>query len=482
MKYYPIEKIDNFTRQIVDLMPPLEEFFANEDTIEPYSKNLHNPQTQQVYLERQKVFLELIQTKLHRIFNATERKKIKILEDSSKGLEAGVMDHHGILNDPILFGTNIVINYYRMFDREKNGDMLTFGTGNVPLNDPFHRRGFMIEDKRVILYKKEEKNNLVFQSPVRKIDYIESLKKNHFWHLYSQVAQKCLLETQDMISNIDFSGCEILGDQIVKINFYLWPLFFEQKIRSNVSNLISLEYDDLVIDYLIFVLENTADSFISRMLLDIKFRDRALEHFEGATGAWNKKTGKGSHFFWAIQNNQQVRLTLADDILKSADGAVKLEWNKQALIEALKRRQILPCMLLKFSLIIFYMGLWPFTGYGSTNYITVMQRQLSDFLETDFPEEVDRIRKMKVNNMTSIPVVLRKKENLIENYFAFDVIKDGGLPMDYLDKINKVPLKYFLAPRLDQLYEYAFNLYGKGAKSNIKITSDDCQPLFKKVF
>jgi hypothetical protein len=483
MQYYPSDKLNNLTEKILELMPPLKEFFEGEDTIEPYSRKLGEYQTDEVHVERQKYFIDLIRNKISRIFNEEEKKKIKVLSNSERGLKGGVVDHHGIINDPMLFGLNIVTDYHRMFDRETNGDILTFATGNVPVNDYFHKRGFTIEGKRVNLFIKEEKNKFVFGLPVKQFNIVDTLKKNHTWHLYTNESQRFLTEITDLIRSIDLTGCERLGDQITKINYYLWPMIFEKQIRTKVSNLISLEYDDLVIDYLVHVLETDKNSFIYKILFDEATRSKALGYFEGKTGAWDRIKNKGTHFFWFYNDaGDQLRLNLMGESLESSEGGFKANWNPDEIIRLLRLRKLLPCMLIKFALIIFYMGLRPLTGYGSTNYISVMKQDLYDFLGDEFSTEKAKIEKIKVNNLTTVPVVLKKTELGIESYYAFDAMKDGGLSLDYLKKLNSVPLKNFLASRLNDVYDYAFSLYGSGPKSEITITPKDIEPLLKEIF
>ncbi len=482
MEYYPIGKLNKLTAEILDMMPPLAEFFEGNEKIETYSRKLDDFQTQGIHVKRQSYFIDLIDRKINKLFNSGEKQQIKVLQDKNKGLRGGVVDHHGIINDPVLFGVNMVTEYYRMFDRKNNGDILTFATGNVPLNNPFHKRGFMIENKKVNIFNKEDKNKLVFMHPLHDFDFVNNLKINHSWHSFSKDSQYFLLKIQKMIQNIDYSGCRTLGDQFTKINFHLWPHLFSEDIRANVSNLISLEYDDVVIDFLIHTIDNDVDSFVVKMLFDDQMRNKALKHFEGTQGAWVEKRNMGTHFFWAINSkHEQSRLKLENGILKSADGELSLEWKKESLISALKDRKILPNMLLKFSLIIFYMGMRPQTGYGSANYVSIMKQNIIDYLGGDFSDELSRIENMKVNNLTTIPVVLRRNNNNIENYFAFDVMKDGGLNKEYFDKINKLPLKYFLAPALNAIYDYAFHLYGKGNHTEVQLSSDDYSELFKGI-
>ena len=151
MKYYSNEKLNDLTEEILKLMPPLAEFFEGNDTILPYSQKLNAYQVEDKYIQRQRLFLKLIKEKIDRLFNSEEKNRINILQDAGRGLRGGVVDHHGIINDPILFGLNIVTDYYKIFDRKNQGDIFTFATGNVPLGDPFHRRGFEIDGQQVVL-------------------------------------------------------------------------------------------------------------------------------------------------------------------------------------------------------------------------------------------------------------------------------------------------------------------------------------------
>lgn len=481
--FYKISKLDELTQEILDMMPALQEFFESEDTIEEYSKKLNDYQSDQIYIDRQKKFIEIAKNKINRLFNSEEKKKIKVLDNIEQGLKSGVVDHHGILNEPILLGVNIVSDYYKLFDREKNGDIFTFATGNVPLNDAFHRRGFMIDGKRVNIFRRDDKSKFVFQLSVQKINFVDSLKKNNQWNLYSRQTQNFLLQAQELISSIDLAGCETLGDQLTKINFHLWPLIFNSETREKVSNLISLEYEELAIDYLIYVLETDKSSFIYRFLFDVETREKALIHFEGKTGAWDGKRNRGTHFFWYYSDeNKQVRLRLEKEVLVSEDGSIKIDWTEEEIVKSLRIRKLVPGMLLKYSLLIFYLGIRPLTGLGSTYYISLMQQDMFKFLKERYPEEAERMSKIKVNNMTTVPVVLKKTKQGIEDYFAFDVMKDGGLTKEYLHRINQVSLKNFMATGLNVTYDYAFSKYGKGKKKEIIIKPEDYSSLFEGVF
>ena len=482
MKYYPSAKLDELTKRIVDLMPPLERFFLSEDAISENSKKLYSYSPAETYRKRQEKFFDLIKEKIIKLFSNQESERIMI-PFVDEGLKGGVVDHHGILNHPVLIGVNIVPHFFRMFDRNSNGDIITFATGNVPLNDPFHRRGFMIGEKKVNLFLKSDKNKIVYGLPKHNFSIMQSLQTTHQWKFHAPKIQKFLREIQMKINEIDFSHCETLGDQITKINFYLWPLLFSQELRVKVSNLVSIEYDDIVAEYLLFILNNDKESFIYRMLFDEDFRAKIIAYFEGKTGAWDEETNRGTQLFWGLNdNNEHLRMKLAGNKLQSDNSDFAVDWNLESLTDALRKKKLLLGMLLKFSLIIFYMGLKPFAGYGSGNYLAVVQKDMMEFLKDDYPNEVENIKTIVVNNITSVPVLLRRnKDGKIENFFAFDIMLSGGLPEAYFKKIDSAPLKFFMAPNLNAIYEYAFNLYGKGEKENIAVTPEDYESLLSGI-
>ncbi len=481
MNYYNNANLDSLTEDVLKMLPPQRPFFESKQTIEPYSRQLFAYNALPTYQERQKPFIDLINKKVKRLFNSEELKNIN-LPDQTQGLRAGIVDHHGVMNHPVLLGVNIVANFSRMFDRQSNGDIFTFATGNIPLNNYFYRRGFMINGVHVNLYPKQDRNKIVYQYPLFDFDIVESLKRTHQWKLHNKQAQEFLKKIQELIKSIDFSPCLTLGDQITKINFYLWPLLFGQDIRSNVSNLISLEYDDLISDFLIYIFENCHDSFITQMLFNDDLFAKTLTYFEGHTNAWNEARKMGTHFFWGLVDHEPVRLLLRNGVLESETKSVSIPWNKNNIIEALKSRKILPGMFLKYSTLIFYAGLKPFAGYASANSVATMQADLSKFLAPYFPEDVEYMKSLIVNNLTSVPVLLhRNQKNAIENFYAFDVMMQGGLPKEYFERINSVPIKYFMVPNLPAMYDYAFNLYGTGEKKVAKIDSADSNELLKKV-
>lgn len=383
------------------------------------------------------------------------------------GLAASVIDHHGLIDSPILLGGSLVSNYYKLFDRNKFGDILTFATGNIPLNEPFRRRGIMFKGKRINLFPKADKNKIFYSLPKQKIDIIERIQKAHEWHKYNNDEKKFFEEIGSLIKNIDFSSCEYLSDQITKINFYLWPRLFEKNLRENLENLISLEYDDIVAEYFIHVIENEKESFIFKMLFDNNYRAKTLNFFEGIVGAWNEESGSGTHFFWGIdENHERLKFKLTNNALVANNG-YEVKLNEKDITSALRSKKILLGMLLKFSLIVFYMGLKPLAGFGSIEYLTRIKARIIDFLKNDFPDEIKNIACIELDGFISLPLTLEKIDGKIQRINAFDVFYRGGMKKEYFDKLSKIPFKNFMAPLLSY-YTYAIAKYGSEKDKEIK--------------
>jgi len=480
--FYENKKTNEIANEVVKYMPTLSEYYESTESLLEYSKRINEYKPDKVHLERQSRFRKTLREKIDRIFSKEERKNIDLRIGDNWGVVGGIVEHHGILDHPLLLSVSLVSNFYKLLGKKKYGDVLVFATGNIPLNEPFRRRGFMLNGKKFNLYPKLYKNKVVYGLGKYDFDIKQKIIEAHEWHLLSQEEQVFLAKINDIVKSIDFSTCETIGDQITKINYYLWPYLFEEKIRAQSANLISIEYDDVVIDYLINVISNEQNNHIYKMLFDKNFQDIILNEFEGKQGAWDKESDIGTHFFWALDNkNERIRLVLKDDTLVGENFKVQL--SPEAIIEKLKERKILPGMLLKFSLIVFYMGMKPLMGF-SLEYMTRLKAKMIEVLEKHFPEEAERSKSIPYDNMNLISICKGKddKGNL-KDLHAFDIFYKGGFTETYLKNLNKIPFKEFMVPALLFAYNYAISKYGKPEdKKTFDVSEDELQKPFYKLF
>jgi len=481
-KFYDNTETNEIANEVIKYMPTLKAYFASKEFLSEYSKRINDYKPDSVHLERQSFFRQKLLEKVNRIFNEEERKKIDLRINDDWGVVGGIVEHHGILDHPLLLSVSLVSNFYKLLKRKEYGDALVFATGNIPLNEPFRRRGFMINGKKFNLYPKSYKNKVVYGLGKYDFDLKKKIIEAHEWHLLTKEEQNFLESINNIIKNIDFSTCNTIGDQFTKINYYLWPLLFEEKVRGNSANLISIEYDDIIIDYMIHVINTDTESHVYRMLFDKDFRDFILKEFEGKQGAWDQENETGTQFFWALdENNERVRLELKDDTLVGNGIQVKL--NPDDVVAKLKEKKILPGMLLKFSLIVFYMGMKPLMGY-SLEYMSRLKEKMVMVLEKYFPEEAERAKNIPYDNMNLISICKGKdSEGKLKDLHAFDIFYQGGFTEKYLEKLDTISFKEFMAPALLFAYNYSVGKFGKPEDlKTFKITEEELQKPFEKLF
>ena len=486
-KFYSDDKLNEIANEVVKFLPSLAFFYRSEEILSEYSKRINDYKPNETHLKRQLRFKQKIKEKIQRLFSKEELKKIDIgYINDDWGVEGGIVEHHGILDDPLLLSVHLVSNFYKLLNRSEYGDIFTFATGNIPLNEPFRRSGFKLAGRKINLFPKADRDKVVYGLGKYDFDIVARLQKAHQWHTYSKEQQNFLQKITNIIKNIDFSNCKYIGDQLTKINFYLWPYLFEEKLRPNIANLISLEYDEIVIDYLIYVLNNEKESFVYQMLFNETFKQKVIQEFSGVPGAWDDERGVGSYFFWALdENNERIHLELQNGYLVGKNKNYKVPFDLKSITAELEAKRMLPGMLLKFALIMFYMGMKPFAGY-SLEYLTRMKERMIKLLSEDFPEEAKLIEEIPLDNMNLISICKGSDDGKVKDLNAFDVFYQGGFGKDYFDKLDKVKFQDFMAPFLLFAYNYGLDKYGttadKESKKSFSITEDELQKPLNKLF
>jgi len=483
--FYEDKKLNEAANEVIKYLSSLAPFYASQETLSQYSRRVNSYQPLKIHLDRQERFKQKIKEKIERLFNKEELADIKINLDNNQGLVGGIVDHHGILDHPWLLAIHLVSNFYKLLHRDTEGDILTFATGNVPLNEPFRRRGFMLNGKKINLFPKDDKNKIVYGLPKYNFNIVKHLQEeSHQWHTFTEKEQTLLTNIDGLINGIDFSTCQYLGDQLTKINYYLWPYLFEEKIRNKVTHLMVIEYDDIVVDYLIDVLRNEPESFIYQMLFNDKFRQKIITNFSGAVGAWVEDGAVGTHFFWGLDdNNEHVRLELTAGYLINLEASFKLAFTPEAIIAKLKEKKLLPGMFLKFSLIMLYMGLRPLAGY-SIEYLTRIKQKMIEILKDDFPQEAKWAKNVPVDSMNLIAICQgRDEQGKLKELHAFDIIYRGGFTKEYFDKLDSFCFKDYMIPPMLFAYQYGINKYGEAnSKKELPISESYLQKFLEKIF
>lgn len=458
-------------------------FFNNATNLFENATSLYDYDFPKIHLERQKDYKKIIFDKIQQLFTDAELKNFDL--EQIKGLTLPTIDHHGILNHPALYSGNINSRFNELFiKKDKAIPIIALGCGICPLNDPFHRRGFQFQGKQVNMFSKYDQHRLIYATPLVEYDIITKLIKSKKHILFNQNELDFLKKINDIIANIDFSQCERYSDQIIKINYALWPLLFEEKLRKNLVDLIILEHEEIVTKFLLEFLQNE-DTFIYQMMFGQKFRELILESFRGKYSAWEESRQYGTHFFWHIDKNgiQRHLYFNTDNELESGEG-FRIKFTLEEIIRGMKERVIVPSMFLKFSTAICYLGIVPLAGIGSVNYLCTLKDTWAKIMPSEFSQEKELISKIKTDGLVTIPIGYeydREKNKIVELY-AFDVFYKGGFSQDYLEKVGKMRIDELLRPLLDFAYNYYMKLLPE--KERVKIDFDQktiLQP-FKRLF
>ncbi len=176
---------------------------------------------------------------------------------------------------------------------------------------------------------------------------------------------------EELYDQPDVLSAETYSDQVTKTNFRLWQRYFPEDVAA--PNLVYLELETIVTRLLLehHLRQNTT---IHRMLFDPRTQG-AMEHFEGILGAFSRDEQLGTYLFWGVPEGAKHRLRLWRDgnRLVSTDGRYSIALTPDALETALNAKELVPSILLDFTLLACYYGLQCNGGFSQVNYLTLMK-------------------------------------------------------------------------------------------------------------
>lgn len=113
-----IEKEKNLMiAQIKKYSPIFKRFFELDLSLKEYSKGIYNFIHHPVYIKRQAIVKAEILKKFEKIFGPDCQERLNIKLDEQ--LACNIVDHHQILNHPLLISDNVIANIPKFFKAEK---------------------------------------------------------------------------------------------------------------------------------------------------------------------------------------------------------------------------------------------------------------------------------------------------------------------------------------------------------------------------
>lgn len=433
---------------VKEFSPVVGEYLTREDSILDFSKSLYKYATDEVQITRQKKICQAIESIASRIFS----QPVKV----ETPLATNIVDHHAILNHPILLATNIVGNAFRINESRVKSDrpIIVLTSSIVPPNNFFNRKGFQFHGKRVPLFSNKEMHQASCFIGAHDFHFVARLKALELWGSFSASEKEFLSSIEQEIVGQLTPQTTNYNDQISLINTLLWKKLFAQSIRSEIPDVIYVTQEHLLKELAHEVLSD--DNFVSRAIFEPEIRSQVLNEFRGIAGCWDEVKDKGTHFFWfRNEKNEADRLFIFDNQLVSLDGNKKIALNREALIPLLQSGEIIPSLFVIFGFLCFWGGIRPLVGHGSSYYLTQMKQAWQKILINFDNKEAERIGTIDTKGLVggAIATFARNSQGDLESQYAFDVIASGGMTRSYLDHLLSMPYHALLQPALLDIYE-----------------------------
>ncbi|MFZ6015382.1 MAG: hypothetical protein ACOYUZ_03430 [Patescibacteria group bacterium] len=439
--------------KIRQYLPRLIEFLDDDRKLKDYSRDLYDYQAPEIHLQRQKPCLDFINQKTKRLF---PDKQIEF--NTKNGIIANVVDHHNILNHPLLTSGIIISNIYQFNDsQQKKDNILVLSCGSVPFSNNFHKRGFSFNNITFPFVKGKDTDRVIHFFPSKKLEFLPLAQERGMLNELNAEQMKFLKDYQQTILDVNADKYSNFLDQMSVLNHKLFPLLFEKSLRNKLPELVYIETEEMAAHVLKQVIKEK-NNFIHDALFNPKFRHDVLNGFEGIWGAWDKQQNLGSHFFFLEDGKGgEVALEYMDGYLvsKSKKLDVKIKLDPETILDLLKKNKIRPSIFLFYGITLFYCGIKPLTGLGSMNYLSDMQSAWIKVLSEYDSKEAEMVKNMNMRGLIVSPNVLyaRNADNqIIEQFFA-DVVYSGGLNQDYLNHLAEMKFNHLLKTSLIGNYE-----------------------------
>lgn len=434
--------------------PLVADFFEEHTSLGAYTTEINAYTAHPIHRERQRVLKETVRTLLLRTFSAEEIASANIDWDSDWKLN--IVDHHGILNHPILLSTNIIANIFQMPSERPRGIVVLSDSG-VPLNNFFHKRGLKFCGEQLNIFPSKDRHVMAYAAHLQqRLPLSEAAQRSE--KQWSE-SERVTIERMDNLLNTwaQHPTNTSYRQQIQRINYHLWKELFTPNLRPNIPDVFYISNEELGGALLDIYLQD-AHNIFTQLLCTESVRRVVVDTFTNVTGCWDDDLKRGTVFFWGIDSQQRkIPLTLVDNTLRSAEGSepYTLELTPDAIRDALHQGRIYPGMFLVYGIAHFYCGIRPLVGFGSMNYQTKMKEAWTRALEILKPEEVDLVSSISTRGFIGGPKVTfgYAPKKGFEDFFALDIIHRGGMNADYLEHLRNTPFSAVLQPALVDIYD-----------------------------
>jgi len=316
----------------------------------------------------------------------------------------------------------------------------------------FGTRAFTREDlaKSVHELRKKQKNGEIAPG---KTESVRALLEEHF-------------------AADDILGASHLCSQISRMNYRFWPRIFHPSTASGEGCLARRQTPDLVyfdIETLVNQLllrHHLADrgSLLFRVLFDPQFLPLVRRHFDNHAGAFSIEHGWGTYMFWGINEKlRRVATRLESGKLKFLDSSMEIDWEPEAVAEALRQKRIFPGMLLCYLTVPLYYGMKCLGGFCQVHDLTVIKESWRKLLEeAGERSEAEAITPVQTKELGGDGMVLAylktPRGEHVPSTGIDMVLNDGDTSFEkYAARSRQVTLMEMMHPMLPEMYTVLYS-------------------------
>ncbi len=479
-----MNKFDRIWNELSPLRPRLAEIMENhgERSLVDYIRGIWSYQPDPVHRERLPDIASVLGDQVRRHWGDEAGDRAEKQFPEAPVVSTG--DHHGVLCFPLFVHSNLMFCLDALLD-DRPDTRILLATGNIPLMNFTFPRGITLTepDKKgrpttIPMYPYKMERTWVYSAPAYDHSAVEKaadrVKKLEAQGQVTVEKSETILNTlRETIGTSEILDQPDYTAQASLVNNRIWQQLFDQKPAPELR---PLQLESVVSEWLIRILEDDRDLPITRLMLDPKWRAKAVPLFDKVPGCWDLERKSGSFLFWGSGTRGQPISLWEDEpgilagIDPSTNEPVKFSADRRSLLAALRNGELIPNLLLTFASLTFHFGIRCYGGFMQTDYLVGMKQGWVELLRTfGFDDEAELTSGVSVSNyLTGPSTSFIRHGNWLTGSGTFDLIHRGGLTRKELEAAGRHTVRELNVPSLPVIYRII-----KGTDANPELSDID---------
>lgn len=230
------QAVDAVVGQLRTYVPDMAPYFEDDRPLGEYAKALSPTSgVAPEHAERQELIAKCVRRVLRRAFGPGGPADAVTARDIRA---VNIVDHHQVLNHPLLLGTNIIANAGRLLSDGPAAPIVTLSCSNVNPSNHYMRNGFRFRGVDIPYFSAKEHRDVMYYLRPRAFDFVERLHSLKRWSGFAPADQDFLEEYQHLLNGLDHSASPGHRDQLATVVHGTWPRLFSEELRP-VSRICS---------------------------------------------------------------------------------------------------------------------------------------------------------------------------------------------------------------------------------------------------